>query len=77
MVGTAASAQKWVQDEVAAYRLKQAKLEAWLKRKFPKSTYGRENFKILLVSDSYTFAVPRRLTDAEKDDISDLREEDI
>ncbi|EME78931.1 uncharacterized protein MYCFIDRAFT_205210 [Pseudocercospora fijiensis CIRAD86] len=38
----------WVQEAVAAYRLRQSVLEQYLRRKFPEREYGRRGFAIEL-----------------------------
>ncbi|KAL1635091.1 hypothetical protein SLS56_001843 [Neofusicoccum ribis] len=58
----------WVQDTFDAYRLEQAKLDAYLKKKF-----GNWKFSVTMKNDKYLFQVPRLLTEDEKEDLMDLR----
>lgn len=43
---------EWRSENVENYRLRRADLVDWLKRKFPKEQYGRDDFNVQVVSSA-------------------------
>ncbi|KAF2234179.1 hypothetical protein EV356DRAFT_502489 [Viridothelium virens] len=65
--------QGWVSDEIDAYRLYERVVLEFLRTKFGNQPDG--NYKVEFINDKFLFNVPRKLSDAEKDELMDKRDE--
>jgi hypothetical protein len=56
MASLSGNGSEWVAESVPQYRLRKDDLIDWLKRKFPKSTWGRDDFKVKVMQSDESLA---------------------
>ena len=57
MASQSGHGSEWIAESVPHYRLRKDDLVDWLKRKFPKRTYGRDDFKVQVMQSDEVLLV--------------------